>query len=159
NSDSASADNNAAADSGAAQTGEPSGSVRILCNVTGGKDDAEMKLFQEALSEATGLDVQMEKPASDYDNVLMQKLQGGEEYDLIYIGASQYMNLVEQGALMDITDRVKASDILSNNIDQQEWDDITVDGKVYAGFNKKELHRVVQLNKNDLEAVGIDYKS
>lgn len=159
NSDSASAGNNAAADSGAAQTGEPSGSVRILCNVTGGKDDAEMKLFQEALSEATGLDVQMEKPASDYDNVLMQKLQGGEEYDLIYIGASQYMNLVEQGALMDITDRVKASDILSNNIDQQEWDDITVDGKVYAGFNKKELHRVVQLNKNDLEAVGIDYKS
>ena len=88
----------------------------------------------------------------------MQKLQGGEEYDLIYIGASQYMNLVEQGALMDITDRVKASDILSNNIDQQEWDDITVDGKVYAGFNKKELHRVVQLTKHEVEAVGIEYK-
>ena len=28
-----------------------------------------------------------------------------------------------------------------------------------SAFNKKELHRVVQLNKNDLEAVGIDYKS
>ena len=142
---------------GSAAAGEPSGAVRILANVTGGKDEDEMKLFEQALSEATGLDVQMEKPASDYDNVLMQKLQGGEEYDLIYIGASQYMNLVEQGALMDITDYVKASDILSNNIDQQEWDDITIDGKVYAGFNKKELHRVVQLNKNDLEAAGIDY--
>lgn len=147
----------AGSSAGSASAAEATGTVRMLAAVTGGKDDAEMQLFQQALSEATGLDIQIEKPASDYDNVLMQKLQGGEEYDLIYIGANQYVNLVDQGALMDITDYVKASDILSNNIDQQEWDDITIDGKVYAGFNKKELHRVVQLNKNHLEAVGIDY--
>lgn len=142
-----------------AQSGTPTGTVKIMANVTGGKDDAEMKLFEQALSEATGLDVQIEKPASDYNNVLMQKLQGGEEYDLIYLGINEYKNLIEQGALMDITDRVKASEILTNNIDQSEWDDITMDGKVYAGFNKKELHRVIQLNKNHLEAAGIDYKA
>lgn len=147
----------AGSSAGSASAAEATGTVRMLAAVTGGKDEAEMQLFQQALSEATGLDIQIEKPASDYDNVLMQKLQGGEVYDLIYIGANQYVNLVDQGALMDITDYVKASDILSNNIDQQEWDDITIDGKVYAGFNKKELHRVVQLNKNHLEAVGIDY--
>lgn len=135
------------------------GSVRILAAVTGGKDDAGMKKFQEALSKATGLDVQIEKPASDYDQVMMQKLQGGEKYDLIYMSASQYMNLVQQGALLDITDRVKNSKILSENVDPQEWKDITIDGKVYAGFNKKEIHRVVALNNVQLKAAGVDYKS
>lgn len=143
--------------SGGDAAGTPTGTVRIMSNVTGGKDDAEMKLFSEALSKATGLTIEIEKPASDYNKVLMQKLQGGEEYDLIYCGANEYVQLIDQGALLDITDRVKNSEILSNNIDPQEWADITVDGKVYAGFNKKEVHRVVQLNRQMLEAAGIDY--
>lgn len=138
---------------------EPSGTVRIMMNVTGGKDDDEMKLFAEALGQATGLTIEAEKPASDYSDVLIQKLNAGEEYDLVQVGASQYMNFVEQGILMDITERVKASDILTNNVPEQEWADITIDGKVYAGFNKIELHRVVAINKNMLESVGIDYKT
>lgn len=138
---------------------ENSGTVKIMASVTGGKDDEEMKLFEDALSEAVGLDVEIEKPASDYDQVLMQKLSGGEKYDLIYVSASQYKSLIEQDALMDITDRVKESEILSNNIDAQEWEDITIDGKVYAGFNKKEVHRVVALNNTLLKKAGIDYKS
>lgn len=141
------------------ETSEAGGAVRIMMNVTGGKDEDEMKLFQEKLSEVTGLEIQIEKPASDYNSVLMQKLNGGEEYDLIYINAGDYMNLIDQEALLDITDRVKASDILTNNIETQEWEDITVDGKVYAGFNKKEVHRVVALNRVMLEEAGIDYKN
>ncbi|MEY8353035.1 extracellular solute-binding protein [Lachnospiraceae bacterium 54-53] len=135
------------------------GIVRIMSSVTGGKDEEEMKLFQEALSEATGLRVEMEKPASDYDKVLMQKLSGGEKYDLIYVNASQYANLAAQGALMDITDRVKASELLTGNVDPGEWEDITIDGKLYGGFNKKEIHRVVALNRTLLQKAGIDYKT
>lgn len=135
------------------------GTVKIMSSVTGGKDEEEMKLFQEALSEATGLQVEIEKPASDYDQVLMQKLSGGEIYDLIYVTASQYANLADQGALMDITDRVKASEILTGNVDPKEWEDITIDGKIYAGFNKKEIHRVVALNQTLLKEAGIDYKN
>jgi putative aldouronate transport system substrate-binding protein len=138
------------------QTG---GVVRIMMNVTGGKDEEEMKLFQKALSDATGLEIQIEKPASDYTTILMQKLNGGEKYDLIYIGAGDYMNLIGQEALLDITDRIRASEILTNNIDAKEWADITVDGKIYAGFNKKEVHRVVALNKVMLNNAGIDYKT
>ena len=135
------------------------GTVRIMSANTGGKDEEEMKLFAEALSQATGLTVEIEKPASDYDKVLMQKLSGGETYDLIYVTASQYANLVDQGALMDITDRVKGSEILTGNVDPEEWEDITIDGKVYAGFNKKEIHRVVALNNTLLKKAGIDYKN
>ena len=138
---------------------EAGGTVRVMAAITGGKDEAEMKLFAEALSQATGLTVEIEKPASDYDKVLMQKLSGGEAYDLIYVTASQYANLVDQGALMDITDRVKGSETLTNNVDPAEWNDITIDGKIYAGFNKKEIHRVVALNNALLKKAGIDYKN
>lgn len=60
--------------------------------------------------------------------------------------------------MKDITEYVKNSDILSNNIEQQEWEDITIDGKVYAGFNKKEVFRAVALNNTLLKQAGIDYK-
>ena len=135
------------------------GSVKMLVGVTGGKDEEEMTKFVEAMEKATGLDIEMEKPASDYSQVMMQKLSGGEKYDLIYVSASEYKNLVEQDALMDITEYVKNSEILSNNIEQSEWDDITIDGKVYAGFNKKEVHRVVGLNNTLLKKANIDYKA
>ena len=135
------------------------GKVRILTNVTGGKDEEEMKKFSDALAAGTGLEVEIEKPPSDYTQVMMQKLLGGEKYDLIYMGINDYVTLIDQGALMDVTDRVKASTILTENIEQSEWDDITFDGKIYGGFNKKELHRVVALNRVHLENAGIDYKT
>lgn len=134
------------------------GSVRILANVTGGKDEEEMTLWAQALSEATGLDVTVEKPASDYNNVLMQKLSANESYDLIYLGASQYLNLVEQGALTDLTDYIANSDILSNNVPASEWEDLKIDGRIYAGFNKRELHVLVNLNKVMLEKAGVNYQ-
>ena len=138
---------------------EATGSVRILSGVTGGKDEEEMTLWAKALSDATGLEVTVERPASDYDTLLMQKLGAGEQYDLVYVNASQYLNLAQQGALTDITEYVNASPILTNNVPQSEWADITVDGKVYAGFNKRELHIVVAVNKTLLAAAGIDYKT
>ena len=134
------------------------GSVRILANVTGGKDEEETLLWAQALSEATGLDVTVEKPASDYGTIMMQKLSAGESYDLIYLDASSYKNLVNQGALTDITDYVNASEILSNNVPASEWEDLKVDGRIYAGFNKRELHILVNLNKKLLEAAGINYQ-
>lgn len=138
---------------------EVSGDIKMFTSVTGGKDEEEMKKFEEALSESMGLNVTLEKPPSDYTSVLTQKLQGGEKYDLIYLNMNQYLSFIEQDALMDITDFVKSSEILSdpNAIDPQEWKDIEVDGKIYAGFNKKEVHRVVGLNKVHLEKAGIDY--
>lgn len=150
-----------ASETGEKQLTEASGAVKILTGVTGGKDDAEMDLFAKTLGEATGLEVTMEKPA-DYDQTLIQKLNAGEQYDLVYLGMTQYLSLVDQGALMDLTDFMNNSPIFSDpeQINPQELADITVDGKIYAGFNKKEVHRVVGLNRVHLENAGIeDYKS
>ncbi|MBM7582222.1 putative aldouronate transport system substrate-binding protein [Caldicoprobacter guelmensis] len=137
------------------------GVVKILTSVTGGKDEEEMKLFAKELGEATGLTVIMERPPSDYNNTLMRKLNSGEKLDLIYLNMPQYLELVNQGALLDLTDYIKSSKIYSDpsKIDPRELKDIEVKGRIYAGFNKKEVHRVVALNRVHLEKAGIDYKS
>ena len=132
--------------------------VKMLVAVTGGKDEEEMELWGKALGELTGLNIVLEKP-SDYTNSMLQKLSAGESYDLIYMNADQYMNLATQGALTDITDYIEASDILKNNVPASEWEDLKIDGRIYAGFNKRELHIVVNLNKVMLEKAGIDYKA
>ena len=133
--------------------------VDILTSVTGGKDEEDAKAFNQKLEELTGLKVNIEKPAEDYNTVVLQKLSnGGEGLDLIYFNQDQLNDLVEQGALLDITDYVKNSEILSDPevISQSEWDNITIDGKLYAGFNKKEIHRVVNLNQALLKKYKIE---
>lgn len=136
----------------------PSGDLRLITAVTGGKDEAEMALFQEALGKALNLNVTMEKPATDYDNVVMQKLLGGEQYDLIYVSIGTMYRLMEQGALTDLTEMVKASPVLGSPdvVSPGEWDQVTVDGKIWASFNKKEVHRVVNINKVLAGKAGVD---
>src|SRR5699024_5103024 len=94
---------------------EETDTVHMLTSVTGGKNEEEMVLFQEKLGELTDYSVEMEKPASDYDTVLLQKLRaGGEGLDLVYFDQSQMYDLIEQGALLDITEYIENSEILSN---------------------------------------------
>ncbi len=143
---------------GSTQEEQPaSGTVKILTGNLGGKDDEEMVVFEKHLKETLGLDVKIDKVA-DYDKVLVQKLQNGEKYDLIYLNHTNLLALQEQEALTDITDKVKSSEIMMNNIDPKEWADIEIDGKYYAGFTKKEVWTAVALNKVHLEKAGINYK-
>lgn len=131
--------------------------VKMLTSVTGGKDDTGMKAWVQELDKETGLNVTMDKPA-DYNNTLMQKLQAGEKYDLIYLTQDQLPYLVQQGAVKDITDLVKNSKILSDPsvVPQSEWDAIKIGGKIYAGFNKREVERVVNVNSIIATKAGVD---
>lgn len=131
--------------------------VKVLTAVTGGKDEPGMKAWVQELNKETGLNVTMDKPA-DYNSTLMQKLQAGEKYDLIYLGQDQLPYLAQQGAIKDITDLVKNSKTLSdpNIVPQSEWDAIKVDGKIYAGFNKREVERVVNINSVIASKAGVD---
>jgi putative aldouronate transport system substrate-binding protein len=95
---------------GNSDAGTSAGEVKIIGAISGGKDDAENLLFAEALSKATGLRITFEKPPS-YDQVLMQKLGAGEQYDLIYIGQNNMYQLAEMGVIQDLTGRFKNSAI------------------------------------------------
>lgn len=130
--------------------------VKVLSNVTGGKDEAENKLFEEAMEKATGLNITWEKVPSGYDQVLMQKLGAGEVYDLIYLTQFQMYTLAKQGALTDLTDRIANSKIYAENVDKAELEKIAFNGKYYAGFNKLEVFPLVNVNKAITDKVGID---
>lgn len=135
--------------------------VKMLVAVTGGKTADEMKLFEQTLSKAVNLDVTMEKP-TDYDDVLMAKLKSGEKYDLVYCSESQLVeSLVPMGVVKDITKEVEASKTLwdTANIPRSEWNAIMINGKIYAGFNKKEIERVVNVNSVLAGKAGMDAKN
>ena len=108
--------------------------LRILSAVVGGKDAAEQELFVKELEAHLGLDIEMVKPEADYNNVLFTSLASGEQYDLVYGDSSMLGNFVEQGAIMDVTDLVAASPVLSDEtvIPAGEWALFDVDGRKWA---------------------------
>lgn len=135
--------------------------VKMLVAVTGGKTADEMTLFQQTLSKAVNLNVTMEKP-SNYDDAVMVKLKSGEKYDLIYTSeASLVESLVPMGVVKDITKEVESSKTLwdPSNIPHSEWDAIMINKKIYAGFNKKEIERVVNVNSVLAAKAGADVKN
>jgi putative aldouronate transport system substrate-binding protein len=137
----------------------PVGAVRALSAVTGGKDDAENVLFEQALEKATGLQITWERVPSGYDQVLMQKLGAGEEYDLLYMTQFIMYTLANQGALQDLTDRINASAIYRDNVPREELDKIALNGRYYAGFNKLEVFPLVNVNRAVTDKLGIDLES
>lgn len=141
-----------------AAVAQAAGTIKILTNVTGGKDDEEMKLFAEAFGKGIGLEVTMEKPAANYGEVMMNKLNAGEQYDLIYISLQQLYDMQADEILTDLTDMIKASAILSDPevIPTEEWEQLTIDGRIWGGFNKTEVHRVPTINKAVADKAGVD---
>jgi putative aldouronate transport system substrate-binding protein len=135
--------------------GDRSQTVRVITSVMFGKDDDEMRLFEAALSEAIGYNVEVYRPPADYDTILFQMLGAGEQFDLIQGHVAQ---LQSEGALLDITDWIAASPILSdtNIVPASEWDLIRIDGRIYSSFFKKEIQRVPTINAVTAQRAGID---
>lgn len=132
--------------------------LRILTAVAGGKDAAEHELFVQELEEHLGLDIEMVKPASDYNNVLFTSLASGERYDLIYGDSKMLPGLVEQGAVMDVTDLVAASPVLSDEsvIPAAEWALFDIDGRKWAVPNKFEGGTMPTIRQDWLEESGME---
>ena len=132
--------------------------LRILTAVTGGKDAAEHEQFVAELEKHLGLDIEMVKPASDYNNVLFTSLASGERYDLIYGDSKMLPGLVEQGALMDVTDLVAASAGLSDEaeIPAEEWALFDIEGRKWAVPNKFEGGTLPTIRQDWLEESGME---
>jgi putative aldouronate transport system substrate-binding protein len=138
--------------------GENVGTVKMFTGVTGGKDEAEMVLFAEAFGKGINGTVIMEKPASNYGEVLMNKLNAGEQYDLIYIDLQTLYDMQRDGILTDLTDMIKASPILGDTevVPEAEWEQLTIDGRIWGGFNKTEVHKLPAINKVVADKAGVD---
>src|SRR5690606_13712839 len=108
--------------------------LRILTNVSGGKNPEEMDLFAKELSEHLGMEVELIKPPSDYGQFVQTTLRGGERYDIIYMTKDLMDVLVSQRALMPLDDFIASSPILSDPavIPTEEWEQVRYpDGRIY----------------------------
>ena len=130
----------------------------ILTAVTGGKDAAERELFVTDLEEHLGLEIEMIKPEADYNQVMFTSLASGERFDLIYGDSSMIPTLVEQGAIIEVSDIIEGSDVLSDPavIPEGEWDLFDVDGAIYGVPNKFEGGTMPTLRQDWLEESGME---
>src|SRR5690606_22112806 len=133
--------------------------LRILTNVSGGKNPEEMDLFAKELSEHLGMEVELIKPPSDYGQFVQTTLRGGERYDIIYMTKDLMDVLVSQRALMPLDDFIASSPILSDPavIPTEEWEQVRYpDGRIYSVFNKYEGGTMPTVRADWLEKVGLD---
>jgi putative aldouronate transport system substrate-binding protein len=145
-------------DQSEAKSASASKEVRILTNVVGGKDPEEQKLFVKEIEKETGLKIKMEKPPADYDQKLLTAMSSGEKYDLVYLTKPLLDILVKQGALTDLTDKIKKSKELSDPtvIPPEEWELIrSEDGKLYAVPNKFEGGTLPIVRQDWMKKLGL----
>ncbi len=117
-----------------------SGKLEILSGNVGGKTPEGNAQFEKELSAKTGLDVKLDKPASDFDQKVLTALSSGVKYDLIEVSDLAKLNsFIDQGVVTDLTDFVQNSTVLSDPtvIPTGEWDQLKgSDGKIYGVFSK-----------------------
>ncbi len=131
--------------------------LRILTAVTGGKDAAEQELFVKVLEKELGLKIEMIKPEADYDNVLFTSMASGEPFDLVYGDSSMLPKFLDQGAVLKLNDRIKASKVLSDVavIPAGEWALFAKNGDLYGMPNKFEGGTMPVLRKDWLDEFGM----
>ncbi|MGN6483055.1 MAG: extracellular solute-binding protein, partial [Thermomicrobiales bacterium] len=131
--------------------------LRILSAVVGGKTPEEDAAFAKEITRLTGIEVELVHPTADYDQKLLADLAAGVKYDLIYTNQTTVQMLVDQGALTDLTDKIKGSAILSNPtvIPTDEWKMVDIDGKYYSAFQKFEGARMLTMRQDWLDKLGL----
>jgi len=126
--------------SASAPASSAGGKLVILSGNVGGKTPEGNDKFAKALSDKLGLDVTLDKPASDYDQKVLTALGAGAKYDLIEVSDLAKLNsFIDQGVVTDLTDFVKQSSVLSDPsvIPTAEWDQLKgPDGNIYGVFSK-----------------------
>jgi putative aldouronate transport system substrate-binding protein len=132
--------------------------LRILSGVSGGKDPEENKLFEKEIEKLTGIKVELEKPAADYNQKLLASISAGEVYDLVYLNKDMMDILVAQGALTPLKDKIAESEVLSNpaTIPTDEWEMVrTKDGELYGIFNKFEGGTLPTVRQDWMEKLNL----
>ncbi|WP_188540629.1 extracellular solute-binding protein [Paenibacillus segetis] len=149
----------------ASGTGSPAasadgGKLEILTGNVGGKTPEGNAEFEKELSEKLGLDVTLDKPASDYDQKVLTSLSSGAKYDLIEISDLAKLDVfINQGVVTDLSDFVQNSTVLSDPsvIPTEEWEQVKgPDGKIYGVFSKFQGATMPIIRKDWLEKLNLE---
>lgn len=146
---------------GSTQTSEPVQTVKILAEITGGRDPEEHELWVKEFSEKSGVPIEMDVvTGSEYKNKLAAVLaSGGNDYDIVYMTDATYRKLASSGLFVPLTERIQSSSVFGNTeaFPADEWDLLRQpDGEVYSIFNTGTMGRVPELRADWIEKLGLN---
>jgi len=128
-----------------------------MTGVQGGREPAEIPLFDAEVERLTGVKVKTVKTTDDYYTKLSAMLATGEPLDIVYMNAGQFENLWDQRLFEPLTEWIENSPVLSDPevIPQSEWDRIRrEDGEIYGVFNKFEQGTMPIARKDWMDKLG-----
>ncbi len=103
-------------------------------------------------------------PASAYDQRMKMMMASGAEFDICFTSnwKNDYVSAARDGGLMDITDMI--SDDLYGIMDEKYWNDMKIDGKIYAVPNMQVMYTQLAVSvkqdlveKYDIDLSGIEH--
>jgi putative aldouronate transport system substrate-binding protein len=130
--------------------------LRISLGVIGGKTPEEDKLFEKEIERLSGIKVTFVKGTDT--SKLLTAISSGEKYDLIQLDKQDMEILNEQGVLMPLDDKIKASKVISDpaTFPTTEWDQVKAqDGKIYGIFTKFQGGTMPIVRKDWLDKLGL----
>lgn len=113
-----------------------------------GAEPKDLKMVQdkanEYLGKKIGVNIDMKFiDFGDYNDKMQVVINSGEDYDLAFTcsWAGDYLGNSRKGAFTDITEMLNSKDgkKLKDEIDPRFWQGASIDGKIYAVPNQKEL--------------------
>lgn len=140
-------------------SGESNRPIKILSEITGGKDPEEHQLWMAEATRLSGLKIQMTKASgTEYPTKLTTALAAGEDYDLVYMLSGEFEKLHKLDLFEPLSQRIKNSRILGNPayIDQSEWDRIRRDdGEIYGVFSAERSGRLPLVRNDWMKRLGL----
>jgi putative aldouronate transport system substrate-binding protein len=130
--------------------------LRMSLGVIGGKTPEEDKLFEKEIERLTGIKTTIVKGLST--DKLLTAISSGEKYDLIQLDKQVMEILTDQGVLMPLDDKIKASKVISDpaTFPTAEWDQVKAkDGKTYGIFTKLQGGTMPTVRKDWLDKLGL----
>ena len=97
-----------------------------------------------------------------FEQSVQKMINGGDYFDIVFTNGSSYTRYVQQGAFMDITEKVKTvapemEEFIPDNI----WDGTKIDGKIYAvpTYKDSSMTQFWYFDHEKVEKYDIDVKS
>lgn len=159
--DSGSTGTSSSSSSGASQSSQQGKKVQIRLTTWAGTDEANelQAILDELNAKSDVYEIVQDSNPAEYDTRLVTQLTGNSGPDLFWVSAQRAAQFSSEGAMLDITDRLKSSDHPAANTDDyydSSFMPFTHDGKVY-GLPWLQQPVMMYVNKSLFDEAGITY--
>jgi multiple sugar transport system substrate-binding protein len=143
----------------ASESAKPAEKVQIHLSTWAGEAEAkELQAILDKLNaDSQTYEIVQDSNPADYDTRIVTQLSGGSGPDLFWVSAQNAAKFASQGALLDITDRLKSSSAPAAQVSDyfpSSLSPFTVQGKIY-GLPWLQQPVVMYVNKSLFEKAGV----